>query len=177
MDNLRDRAESQRNIIEKILLKIPGFKGYLEKEFRRETDHIFRQFLVQRLAEGKKRLNDAVRAVTDAGKIGLLQPVTEISNRLERVENRIRFASHGYSGFFDVVKVREAELDALYQFDLGLLDRVEALVGQLSDLEMAVDEEADFKSAVRQCREMVREMDSLLDERQNTLTGLTGSAL
>jgi hypothetical protein len=177
MDNLRDRTESQRNIIEKILHKIPGFKGYLEKEYRRETDHVFRQFLVQRLAEGKKRLNDAVRAVTDAGKISMLQPVTEISNKLEKVESRIRFASHGYSGFFDVVKVREAELDALYQFDLGLLDRVEDLVGQLSSLEGAVDEDADFKQAVRDCRDMVRDMDSLLDERQNTLTGLGGGAL
>lgn len=50
----REKSGSQRNWLENILLKIPGFKGYLEKEYRRETDHLLRQFVSQRLMEGKK---------------------------------------------------------------------------------------------------------------------------
>jgi len=174
MDNLRDRSASQRNFIEKILMKIPGFKGYLEKEYRRETDHLFRQYLVQRLGEGKKRMTETVRAVTDAGKIRMLQPTVEVNNLLEKIENRIRFASHGYTGFFDAVKIREQQLDDLYQFDLELLDYIEELVTHLNSLESLVEEEADFKQGIRQAAEMMRQMDTLLNDRTNTITGLGG---
>ena len=40
---------------------------------------------------------------------------------------RIRHADRGYSGFFDPVKVDEAALARVYEFDLGLVADVEEI--------------------------------------------------
>jgi hypothetical protein len=48
-----------------------------------------------------------------------------VLKKLDQVENRIRFASYGYAGFFDAVKIEEPQLDRIYQFDLSLVEKVE----------------------------------------------------
>ena len=47
----------------------------------------------------------------------------------------IRHASYGYSGFFDQVKIQEAEFDRIYQYDLSLVTDVEALEASVKDPE------------------------------------------
>ena len=105
MDDLRDKLSGQRNWLEQILLKIPGFQGYLEKENRREADHLLRQHLAGRLAEAKRRLNDRILMLTNTGRMCWLQRLNPASSLLEKLEGRVRFARHGYSGFFDAAKV------------------------------------------------------------------------
>jgi hypothetical protein len=49
--------------------------------------------------------------------------------------DRIKTASYGYAGLFDAVKVKEEQLDALYDFDnqmLNFVDEVAADVDQVS---------------------------------------------
>lgn len=174
MSDILDDSASQPNFIEKILLKIPGFKGYLEREYRRETDHLFRQYLVQRLGEGKKRLSEAVRAAVDTGRLSMLNAVDPASNLLEKVENRIRFASQGYSGFFDAVKIGQKELDTLYAFDQALLTGIDDLVEHLAGLEALAGDEPAFQQGVRGVVERLRAMDSHLNDRYKTIRGLGG---
>jgi hypothetical protein len=47
--------------------------------------------------------------------------------KLDKIENRVRFASYGYAGFFDQVKIEQAELDLIYSFDLSLVEKAEAI--------------------------------------------------
>ena len=42
--------------MESILRKIPGFRGYLEKEYRRESDHLARTWLADRVGQCKTGL-------------------------------------------------------------------------------------------------------------------------
>ncbi len=170
----REKSGSQRNWLENILLKIPGFKGYLEKENRRETDHLLRQYVSQRLMEGKKSLRKATRAMTDAGKVKLLGGVTPVSNLLDQVESKIRYASHGYTGFFDAVKIREAELDQLYAFDQAALQDVEELVAELAKLRGLAKDAAAFQEALDGCRDRLEALDSHWNDRENSIRGLAG---
>lgn len=163
--DIRSSAEESRNPLEKLLLKIPGFKGYLEKEFRRETDHLLRQQLVSRLGEGKLRYLEAVREITDLGRLALLKPATEISNLLNKVESRIKYASHGYSGFFDAAKIDEAALDRLYAFDLALTTEVDALAAGLAALKTGLEDEAGIRQKLSSLRETLRALDTRLNER------------
>lgn len=175
MDDLREKSRSGRNWLEQILIIIPGFKGYLEKEYRRETDHLLRQHLAAGLVTAKQRLNEVVRGLTDTGKLSWLGRVTPVANLLERVEGRIRFASHGYTGFFDAAKIGTAELDQLYAFDAALLREVEELSGQTAALSGQTADQAAFSAAVEQLLGRLRALDARLNERDEAVRGLRTS--
>jgi len=173
MADPRDAAAERRNLLDRILLKIPGFGNYLEKEYRRENDHLLRQHLCQRLVEGKQRLNDAVRAALDAGRLGLLGQVTPVSNLLEQLESRIRFASHGYSGFFDAAKIGEKELDALYAFDAAMLNDLDGLLTDLGELAGAAADETAFGLKLGAVQEKLRALDAAWNGRQDKILGFS----
>jgi hypothetical protein len=62
-----------------------------------------------------------------------------IEKSLDRLANRIRHADYGSTGFFDAVKIGEAELDRLYAFDLALTETVEYLALQVEQLPETAD--------------------------------------
>ena len=121
---IEEKAKRQRNGFERMLHWIPGFKGYYERELRRDSDRLQREFIVEKLRDVKIGLNDIVRAVSRQKQPALLTVYDEFSRLLERSINEIRYADRGYSGFFDLIKIREAELDAVYQIDAELAEAV-----------------------------------------------------
>lgn len=171
MDDLRDKLSGQRNWLEQILLQIPGFQGYLEKEHRREADHLLRQHLAGRLAEAKRRLNERILALTNSGRMTWLQRLNPVSSLLEKLEGRVRFARHGYSGFFDAAKIGTAELDRLYAFDAALVRELDELVDQTAALAGDSGNEAAFALEVEALQARLRALDARLDERDAAVEG------
>ena len=114
MNDQLENARERRNILERLGSKIPGFKGYLEREMRREWTR-------------EARLENLDRA-------------SSVEKSLDRLANRIRHADYGSSGFFDAVKIGQAELDRIYEFDLALTDTVEYLALQVEQLPETADE-------------------------------------
>jgi hypothetical protein len=134
MDPILDKARAGQNFLERIVNAIPGFKGYRDKELRRDADRLQREHLAQRLEECKKTLNEAADSATRSGGLGVINEVETARKRLDKVLNRIRFADRGYAGFFDPVKVDEAMLARVYEFDLSLLAGVDAVRAARPDL-------------------------------------------
>lgn len=138
MTEPRDHA-ARRNWVETVLRFIPGFHGYLEKEYRRESDAMTRKFLADRLQQAKRGLDDAARQATDAGKLDRLPPIERLRVRLDTLIGRIRGAMAGYSGFFDLVRVDEARLEQVYEHDYSLLQTADQLAEALQKLPAAED--------------------------------------
>src|SRR5271170_6160851 len=103
-----------RGWIESILRRLPGFKGYLEKEYRRDSDALERNWLADRLQRSKGALEIYGRTLVEGRKMDLLGQLDHFRARLDRTIGRIRGAMQGYSGFFDLVQVNEASLDRIY---------------------------------------------------------------
>ena len=123
--DLVGKIQDGQNFLEKIASAIPGFKGYRDKEHRREADRIGREHAASRLEESKKDL-DTLSA--NASRVGALDAINDIETarkRLDKVAARVRYADRGYAGFFDAIKIDEAVLDRVYRFDLALLKGVE----------------------------------------------------
>src|SRR5688500_8850900 len=126
MDPILDKARSAQNLLERLANKIPGFKGYRERELRRDADKAQREHLASLLEQTKGVLNDVSAAATrGGGSLDVINDVETARKRLDKVIARVRYADRGYSGFFDTIKVDEALLERVYQFDLGLLAGVE----------------------------------------------------
>ncbi len=112
-------------LVESILRHIPGFHGYLEKEFRRDSDALQRQWLADRLQQAKRSLGAISLQLVDAGRLPLLTRFDRLRAQLDLVIARIRGAWQGYSGVFDLVKVNTAVLDQIYEHDLAAMHAVE----------------------------------------------------
>jgi len=124
----------QRNWIERLSSKIPGYSGYVDKERRRDTDKLQREHIADRIRGLKNPLNDIMRDLSSGGRLFEVRPLDHLLKKLDQLENRIRFASYGYAGFFDVVKVDQARLDYIYQADLSLVEHVDQLEASVNQL-------------------------------------------
>ena len=122
-----DMFQSEKNALEKLADAIPGLKGYRDKEARRDTDKRLRDYMASRIDGVRKSVDDAKRTQVDQGKLEGLAELDRLSQKLRKAADSIRHASYGYSGFFDQVKIREAELDRIYQYDLSLISDIEVL--------------------------------------------------
>jgi hypothetical protein len=122
-----DEAKAQRNWLERLGEKIPGFRGFQDRELRREVDKLQREYLASQLTQNKSTLRKVAERYTDAGKIGVLHLFDRIDKRLDGLARAVQFSDYGATGFFDVIKVDEAALEELYQFDLALLEELSGL--------------------------------------------------
>jgi hypothetical protein len=123
--DLVDKIRGGQNFLEKIASAIPGFKGYREKERRREADRMRREHMAVRLEGAKKELDTLSANASRVGELDAINDIETARKRLDKVAARIRYADRGYAGFFDAVKIDEAVLDRVYQFDVALLVGVE----------------------------------------------------
>ncbi len=168
MPEPRDHTEN-RNWIESVLRHIPGFRGYLEKEYRRESDDLQRDWLADRLQRSKRAIDDLGRMLADAAQIDALPQVDRLRGRIDKLIGRIRGAMQGYSGFFDLVRVREDLLDRVYEHDAGLMRHVETLA---DDIEQLPDLRDQLAEKLADLLHQTDELDSLWDVREYMLRGL-----
>jgi hypothetical protein len=141
MSDELERARERRNILEQLGSKIPGFKGYLEAELRRDVDKLQRDWLADQVDRARFAINGKIREWTRDGRLENLDRAGSIEKALDRLANRMRHADYGSSGFFDVIKIGQAELDRIYEFDLALTDTVEYLALQVEQLPETADEQ------------------------------------
>lgn len=163
-----DAAREDRNLLERLIARIPGFGGFQERELRRDVDKLQREHLAKRVHEIKHRSRAVAGAYTDAGQIGLLDRFDRLDRRLDRLGETIRFADYGASGLFSTEKIGEDELARLYEFDLALLD-------DLDEIEAAVEElpppgEGDAKAALEATLARLERLERQWRERETVIS-------
>ena len=163
------RHAENRNWVESIFRRIPGFRGYLEKEYRRESDELQRTWLVDRLERSKRGLNDRARALASAAQLDALPQLEQLRSRLDRLIGRIRGAMQGYSGFFSLVQVDEAVLDRLYEFDVALMEQVSHLA---DDIEALAVKTEPIETLLPPLTAGVESLEDAWDRREDILKGL-----
>ncbi len=163
------RHARDRGAIESILRRIPGFKGYLDKEYRRDSDHLTRTWMADRLQSSKRGLDDYMRNLVDQGQIDAMPPCERLRTRLDGTISRIRGAVRGYSGLFDYVQVNEQLLEEVYEHDLVLADQVDDLADALENLPQTPEPAAAVIPALIQ---RVDKIDEKLAHRSDLLKGL-----
>jgi len=169
MEPILDKAREGQRFLEKLMNAIPGFKGYREKELRRDADRLQREHLATRLEEGKKALNEISANATRSGDLDVINDIETARKRLDKVINRIRYADRGYAGFFAAVKVDEALLARVYEFDMALVDGIDA-VGSAAG--QAGSDPAAAKPGVQSMIAAIDALDARMTDREAILGGL-----
>ncbi len=162
------RHADSRNLLESILRYIPGFKGYLEKEYRRDSDYLARTYLGDQLRKCKSKLDQYQRALVDSTDLDALPKCERLRTSIDTLESRIRGAVRGYSGFFDFVRVNEAVLDDVYDHDMALLTDVASLLDATDQLSTTTSANVTVDDLLQQ----VEDLHSKFDGRSALLEGL-----
>jgi hypothetical protein len=167
-----ERVQGERGKLESFLGKVPGYKGYKEKEMRREADSLLRDALVRDFTEQVNRLTPMQSTLMDNGAIDLMSDMGAVKTALQTLIDRIRNAPQGYAGFFDAVRVKEDDLDRLEAFDQQLVAEIAKVSAALDGLDKAVQANADVKPTIVTARNAVQEVVTLFNKRASVITGL-----
>jgi hypothetical protein len=167
MTNGFETAKTQRNFLERLVDKIPGFQGFQNRELRRDVDKLLREHLSAELTRIKGTVRSRTRDYTDAGKIGALNGFDRLDRKLDGLSQSVRFADYGATGFFDAVKIGEPELDRLYQFDASIQDDIAQIEGALAAVPPPGADAPD--AALDQVRDLVDALDAKWKRREEVI--------
>jgi hypothetical protein len=168
------KVRGERGLLERIMGYVPGYRGYKEKELRRESDRLVRTDAVNRLKASKTavRRTFANPAVVQNLSSEDSYRFDALTSRLDRVTQRIDRAVAGYAGMFDAVKVKEDKLDTVIQHDLSLIEKADAIKTDSESVAKMQPGNADWGTAMDNLISKVEELDALIDERTEILRGL-----
>jgi hypothetical protein len=167
----RKIADSQSGF-EKLVARIPGYRGYKEKELRREADKLLRTQLANRFDEARRHLLGAMEQLTSAMRLKETAALQRANMKLQLLIDRLRTATYGYAGLFDAVKVEQEELDRLYAFDSALASGVERVNEIVSTI---VGQAAGGESTVAEANALLNVLEELNDTFTRRSEAITGA--
>ena len=172
--DLRQTISDHQGWFESITSKIPLYKGYKEKEMRREADALLRDHLARQFGEQLGRAEDVASQMLTGPGLMQLDEMGKGNTRLQTLIDKIKTAAQGYAGLFDAVKFKEDELDILYEFDYNMLLKVDEVSEAIDSVQAALDEGDSSKIApsVRRYVKTVSDASSTFDKRKDTILGL-----
>lgn len=168
-ENFVEFAKSQMGAVEKLLKGLPGIKGYIDKELRRDADKRVREAIAASLEQSKAALTAAQNALLKSGGLAHLANVNEVIVALQTLADRIKTASYGYAGLFDPVRIKEEQLDALVRFDRSLAQKVGALNEQIAALAQTIKDRGEIGPALDRLRETIAELSALFSKRSQAI--------
>ena len=136
--DLRETADASQSGLERLLKKIPGYSGYKDKELRREADKLLRVAVADQFDDQRRRLSELQMQLISQAQIEYVDDLERAVMKLQLLIDRIKTASYGYAGLFDAVRVKEDQLDALYDFDNQMLDFVDDIAASVDQVASAI---------------------------------------
>lgn len=174
MSNGYEDARGQRNFLERLGDKIPGYRGFQDRELRRDVDRLQREHLASELGRLKAVLRERARDYTDAGKVGALSGFDRLDRQLDGLSQTVRFSDYGATGLFDPVKIGDAELQRIYEFDLSLVDDLGVLEDQIAAVPRPGGE--DPAASLDQLLQSARALDDKWREREHVIGNVVRTA-
>jgi hypothetical protein len=169
------KVQGQMSLPERIAAFVPGFRGYKEKEIRRESDKLIRNHLYMKLNNERNDLRDIQQKLADRRYFDVLTDMDRLGAKMDRVVEKINHASYGYSGFFDAVKVKEGNLDSMIAFDNKLLDGITALTTEVDAFkaDLASGATTNLKTRVQNVTDKLESLESTFDQRNEVIMGVS----
>jgi hypothetical protein len=156
------KAKEEMRLSEKVTAKVPGFKGYKEKELRRESDRLIRDSITQRISKARSGMKEVFQALSDQKLQEVMVKMDRLIMCFDRVMEKVNHASYGYAGFFNVVKINEEYLDKMIAFDNGLIDYANTVSEQAKAFKKGVSE-GKFEDTMEQIKKIGESLGSLED--------------
>ncbi|MCL2148765.1 MAG: hypothetical protein FWH47_05455 [Methanomassiliicoccaceae archaeon] len=164
------QMKKNQSLVERIGLYIPIYKGYKNKNLRRDEDRAVRTEVARVLERAKLDLATVQRAAVND--LEALRDTERVRSKADRYYIDVKKAVNGYSAFHDSVKILESELDALIEWDAALIEDAASLKNETEALVRLIDSgEANLKAPLR---ELEITIDKLIEDYNGRETVMRG---
>jgi len=157
------------DLIERLSMLIPGYRGYKQKELIREDDRLVREKAALKIDEAKRLLEEVMPSYS--GDYEVLEKMDSLRKDLEALAQKIRHASLGYRGLFDRVKIREEELRKLLDYDYKLVTLAEEINKSVKNLASLLSEKSRLVAGIAEVKSKVLELDLVVSKRSEVAVG------
>ena len=171
MSDFFDKVAEDRDPLKKLLSKIPGFKGYVERGDRRLSDKLLRETIANEYEAHYQRISGLQRDLISQGGLAYLDDLENAAIKLRQFIDRVRTASYGYAGLFDAIKIKEDELASIYQYDAVLLEKGATVSAAIDNVESSIGTDG-LPAALRHLISVAQECVDLFNKRSNALKGI-----
>ena len=169
-----ERVQESESLLERLMLVMPGFRGYKLKEQRREADRIVRDYIYDSLKQSRDGLMSCHQILIHNKLSELVEPMNHLVANLDRIAGKINHASYGYVGFFDSVKIEEPDLDRMVDYDTKLVDlsrKVSEIVTSFRS-NLTHNKFDDIRNSQSQLDDSIRSLEHAFDQRKAVIRGL-----
>jgi len=170
-DDIFDKVKSDLDPFKKILSYIPGFKGYMERQARRDSDKLLREAIADRFEQQWGRVSALQREFIGSGDIQYVDDLEAAAIKLRTFADRVRRATRGYSGLFDAVKINEEELNALYVYDSEMLALADEVGRAIDNVEASVGSDG-IDAALRNLKTVTQQCIDVFDRREQVVLAI-----
>ena len=157
--------------LKKILVKVPGFGGYIERQKRRDSDKLLREYIFDQFRELESRVSSLQRDFISQGEITYVDDLEATAIKLRTFADRVKTAPRGYTGLFDAVNVNEAELTELYVYDSAMLDLVDEIEHAIDNVQSSVGTDG-LPASIRHLETKAEECIQVFDKRDAVVLGI-----
>lgn len=173
---LYEKIVSQRGTLESLVARIPGFRGYHEKNARRQADTMLRHYIADRIDGIVRMFTRVENMILDDGKgLSNMSKTREVKSRLQSYRDRVATANPKYSGMFEAIKIGNDELDRIYAFDEAQLRYVDEIETNVGILQTTVQNGEDFKAALNAVLDSVETAIQVFSMRDDQILQLSDS--
>jgi hypothetical protein len=167
-----DFIKSKESFFEKIKRIIPGYDGYVNRDNSRELDTLLRNQLAMRLEHNRAKIRNTIANYSKNNRLFLATDIDKIEKKNDTAIAKFRSAARGYSGAFDVVKIKDEKLEKLYEFDNYLMTNVDEIGTLIDNLEKTSEQNLDSKDAEASVMKALTDLILKFDEREAILRAL-----
>ena len=168
-DQFVEEAKNNMSALERLFKGLPGIQGYVDKELRRNADWRLRQTIADELEKQKRVLFETQQKLLQAGGLKWLDDIDRAVNKLQILIDRMKTASAGYAGLFDAVKVKEEQLDELYEYDAGMLSFADEMASDIDRLASAIGVREGVPEAIGELIETIDAANRTFDHRHEAI--------
>jgi len=174
MSDIFDKVVGEQDFIKKLFAKVPGFKGYIERNDRRMSDKLLREQVALAFESQYQRVSALQRDLISHGGLAYIDDLEAAAIKIRQFIDRVRTASYGYAGLFDAVKIKEDDLAQVYQFDLKLLELDDAISHAMDNVEASIGTDG-LPAAIKNLATISQSCVETFNQRSDVLKGIAAS--
>lgn len=174
-ETVRKEMKDEMSLTERVAMYIPIYRGYREKNLRREEDRAVRGELSRAIQGTKAELATIQRELLRYP--ALMSDIERIRTKVDKYDIDVKKAVNGYSAFHTAVKITEDDLDSLVAWDAKLIEDIQLMRRAASDLLGSIDEGTDEAGLKPEVRNLERGIDSMAEDynqREAVMKGFHG---
>lgn len=170
MSDLYNEITSGRGSFERLLMRLPGFEGYLNNKARRTADRMVRDYIADQLTERLNRLAEIEKTLLDSGGLSYMSKTNSAKTKWQIYRDRLKAAAPGYSGFFAEIEIGPEQLETLYMFDELQIQYADKFQAALDVLAGAVSKKEGIEAAIADLEQLATEANEAFSKRENAIT-------